>query len=1173
MQFSVEQRLQSIKESRRANGMMRGVSSILACATAVCTVCALMLPAFTLTNGVDAGSVSAELSMESSAAGSSTDSGQDANAANGEDSSASGNADADHSQTTELSSGDASAGQENSGSGQLPADNSETAAANNADGTGDYESNDAEASSTEADGAALAAETSLTANWTHPQGAITGTAQTDLIVFYNMDGSDSKLLPCAGVTYTVYKDAGDGTAGDVVGTYTSGDDYSVTIGTLATGNYLISQTAVPDGYIVYPQTKSFTVGTDGTASIGVFYDYKVEDFDMSKSAQVIDYENRTYQVEISAASGVYGYSIEPENYALVVDQSNSMLFPAELTETGKTVTLYKSGSSGWRTNSAQLNALGLDTSQVYYIVADAQNTSTVYAIWYDPNGNGWCYQDAAYYAKAQFYDNGITHNSKENDYYVAFAQVGDTYRSSSQAIDHDGRKVYGGAGIDTGLGGTLGTDFGSASSKSFTIYTGSTYNRLHDLQSAVSTFACLLGSLNKNNTMQIVTFAKEPGSCANVTLDESGVSRVLEMVNNITTTGGTRQDLAIQHLTSDNHLSSSKANKIILITDGAPSGSTVSAVTSSINYSKQSWPTNSTLITIGLSMKNVEGGSKMLEDVASSKNDGTKWAFDVEKAGQLSQILLTEILSNSDSVVKTNVSVHGNVVDTISNSFYPVDEKGNALTSGAWIALDGTLTSQSSADAAGQVVWDDDSKTWQVVWSSQEFGTESSETPPVWVGHVYLKAKEDFIGGNAIDTNASAQIQLLSESGGDSLGSAYELETPTVNVRLLDLNEHNSEITLFKGDIVNPAGKSGVPESPETALQELYAQTEFTKLVSGAGDTYNKAGMGEANGCNAATFTLAYAASQLSEEQWTQLINGQTVEVAYTYDDDSSHGAVGSFEFSLAKTGTDSSYDAHELTQVGDSVEAYTLSIVYKAYALGENDRPATNANNGQNGPGSEVDATSTASLPNGGGTIEKADTFTVNGVDGQITITKKLDDSMVKNSDQTFTFRLQRVGDSQPVEQAVTVLAGQNEASVTVGGLKRGTYVLTEATNQAFKAKEIGIVASDTTCQSSVNNGSSPKQATFAIGTDVSGNDVISYASLTSGNKTTYSALADGVSQEGFVVSKGHAQVTNEAIYYELPNTGGIGTFPYASGGLVAVVGAGLLLTYRFVKRERGRL
>ena len=45
---------------------------------------------------------------------------------------------------------------------------------------------------------------------------------------------------------------------------------------------------------------------------------------------------------------------------------------------------------------------------------------------------------------------------------------------------------------------------------------------------------------------------------------------------------------------------------------------------------------------------------------------------------------------------------------------------------------------------------------------------------------------------------------------------------------------------------------------------------------------------------------------------------------------------------------------------------------------------------------------------------------------------------------------------------------------------------------------------------------------------------------------------------------------VTNQVCYPELPNTGGVGTIPYAIGGFLLLTGAAFLLLYHHTKRRK---
>lgn len=1068
---------------------------------------------------------------------------------------------------------------------------------------------------------------STSSDTSHPMGAITGTPGSEGLEFYNINASGAEPEPLKDVGYTIYKydESKTGNKGDFVCNMRSLDSYEVpVVEELIDGTYIIEQTSVPDGYIVYPQTKEFTV-QNGKATIGVFYDYKSNpDTSVAgKTAQVVDYINRVYQIDLAAMSGRYKYELGDSNFPLVVDQSNSMLFPADLTDTGITVTLYKTPEWNDRNNKA-LEDAHLDKNRVYYIITDEQQTSTVWAIWYDESDEtkkGWCYQDASYYAKAQFYHElGLTQNVIDQGSYVAFVQPGDEYGAGKHA-SASGKPEYpatNGGGFDKTLGSQLGKE--TANGKPYTIYTGSKYNRLHELQEGVSILANLLGSLNAQTTMQLVTFCKTVNEVVDVPLDNNGIQRMIEEVNKISTSGGTRQDLALDYV-KNNNLESGKRNYVILITDGAPSGATTGDVAKSATALMSA--NNVTLVTIGLSMENVEGGSQMLKDIASEGGNGEngKWSYKAKKTGDLSDIMMKDIFT---AITTRSYEAATSVIqDTVSDSFYLVnpDAPNEPLAEGTWLKLDGhVLENQNPTEEekkqAGQVFYDPETKSWGVKWTDQVlaykgqkvkvwenslvdkeisreiaqpklgdiigkrsdgtyyiwsagnsdsekigsvvkfsfqkglwvqegYGYTRVDTIPVyriqtervpegplvevekdvgpWNGRLYVKAKEDFIGGNAIDTNKSATIALKDDHSGSLAENPLVLETPTVNVRLLPMNNFEGEATVFLGDTINQdKDGNGIPD----VLEDLLSRVEFEKLINskdGDKPVYNKNGATEAAGCKEKNFTVPYAingientGNMLMPDQWEKLKNGEPVTFSYTYDDASSHGPVGYFTLKLEKDTSKpcQEYGEHASDHVGKDVFAYTLKVTYTAYKLSEGPddpeiakRPTGTVHNGSKGPGYEVDPQKSGGLEDGKGVVEATISYKVSVVDGKITVTKKLTEKAEKDAE--FTFELFYKGltgnEAETSCGSGTIKILQNgemgTETLVFRHLKRGYYVVKETPDSDYALKSVTVVNGKTNSPAYLDEAGT--SATFHIGYHLGddggeANNIITYDKVT---------------------------------------------------------------------------
>ena len=227
-----------------------------------------------------------------------------------------------------------------------------------------------------------------------------------------------------------------------------------------------------------------------------------------------------------------------------------------------------------------------------------------------------------------------------------------------------------------------------------------------------------------------------------------------------------------------------------------------------------------------------------------------------------------------------------------------------------------------------------------------------------WKASFQVKAKDDFIGGNMIPTNGAASGIYLNGGG------VKKFEQPSVNVKLLDLNIENKEITVFKGD----------PISAQNFRNEL-AKTLNIKQLDG---------------------------------KTKPLTIGEDQEFEYTYP--GSTDAVG--KFICTYNAVKGNINEHTATEVGTAVEQYKLTVTYHPYPLNERKTILSNSNTSVKEPTSE------------GGTgvssdLTKEGTYTVNVIAGQIEIIKKLVKNenndpfkVTEDNGQTFTFKVTKLQD-----------------------------------------------------------------------------------------------------------------------------------------------------------------
>lgn len=983
----------------------------------------------------------------------------------------------------------------------------------------------------------------------YPHSVHTGDVHINRLRFYNICEGSGSVSALAGCQFEI-----KGIDNNYSKIITSGNAPEILLPSgIPDGKYTITEISAPDGYMRDTNyTREFWINGGNLHSehnIGTFINHNLDQLTHSKTGEVEDYNNRIYQILLEAESMMKMYQMEPIDVLFVVDRSNSMLFPSGMNALpGKVLELGRNDSQNVTRNQAVLDSL--DKSKVHYIIADPEGTATAWVIWYD--GDHWMCQDSSYYAKAK-------HNNApgyQSDTEIAIYPIYDDY--SKQPSDTVGNKKYrsNGAGLDKNLGNSsLGKDIGDNGTKKYQLYTSvDEYNRLHYLEESMANLIYALADINSANRVTVVPFTKTVEKTITIT-KENNITKTIQMpaelttenaddlveyVSHINTAGGTRQDLALQYTytqylqNSDN----SKKKYTILITDGAPVESddkSLSAIYADIDTYGDLVASKSTLMAVGLGLESVKGGKEALLGIATPGY----YYGDLSNASQLLSTMQNILFQGFQAGARINMQA--DLVDEISDSFYPIAwvDRGVAqytgrqllsqdntrdwilLQAGDWITRDGKFTT-NSWERAGQLQRKEDG-TFYIQWKDLPISNEGG-----WKGTFYVKAKEDFIGGNAIDTNKSATLHA--EAVEDFHPEAtVTMETPTVNVHLLDMNVFSSEETVYLGDTIS---------APLDVLKQYYADTRISKILFGSGDVLNK--VSSAEGLEDAVFSLKYAMGRdLTEEEWNTLVSGGTVDIPYTYDDASSHGAVGYFTFRLEKT-DDADYNSHVTTQACQPggqpltedcetpTETYKLHITYTAYRLGEEGRPSANVNNGSGSPGTEVGVGTT--LSNGLGTVAKENIHEVHVISGAIRITKKFQSDLTDTQDRTFTFTLHRQEDGEDTandqSRTITIPAGSESgsASIVFGPLKRGTYTVKEGVDDVYTVKEITVL--DTTnCYSDPAIGGSAKEVTFVMGDNTANEDVIGKAAQDD-RFTSYIDPVNGVF--------GEAQFINTPIVYE---------------------------------------
>lgn len=576
----------------------------------------------------------------------------------------------------------------------------------------------------------------------------------------------------------------------------------------------------------------------------------------NKTAEVYDYENRIYRVDLTSKASLSTFA-GTIDLGFIIDVSASMLFPSKLVPITNMNNIHiEDIQSDW-------NTMGFKTTEQYYLISDETGTSTVIKIFY--KNNSWHAVDASKADSASVvidYNNVHKENASSSPFKNAESDSQSGYRYQIYREgdeDHPGakRSYY----LENSLNGTLSelqtilnklaiaqnsssdpevkiawnsfcnyvsnktnarqTTFTSAKDGITLEYDDTSANK--DYQGGTSTDIALLdaGGIKRSdviNYTDIFDSTKYGTSTAKVTIDgrEYGGTSKYHLWNckdyeSLTYTRESGQGFQWEN---------SATKYAVLITDGAPQrgGKNVHSkyVEEAADELKKGrdgiagTDDDVTLITIGLSMENVKMGSRLLYDIANDGSDDLPM-FYAAKSGDELQYALYEIIKS----IMDDATVQGNVYDPINEAFYPVDKSsGKPLENGTMIDLNGNVTTDSSVPH-GTIVRTGDSVsgyTYAVNWNGQDISIDG------WQGTVYVKAKEDLLGGNAVKTNASdatvdahsykikptdPPIPLTNVS--TKLTSKHiDLPTPRVNINELGFLHDATEWTVYLGTNVDP---------------------------------------------------------------------------------------------------------------------------------------------------------------------------------------------------------------------------------------------------------------------------------------------------------------------------------------------------------------------------------
>lgn len=576
---------------------------------------------------------------------------------------------------------------------------------------------------------------------------------------------DSKEKPLSGATFTLVNNKTQGKK-----TVTSDKSGDINFEKLVKGEYTLTETNAPEGYAISQNTwvvkvepvaanqnqleaKLYLKNSSGEeACTKTNETYQIANqtneekinasMDYNKTATVIDWDKRTYKIDINASSKVTSSETQIQKQTadvmLVLDVSGSML--GKGSDETRSVT--------WMGNYNKVKS-SLDTRKIYYLGGKSYH-------W-------WGEEDSV--------------NSENVEY------MGSYYVNlSNPIIYYNGKWVYYYNGNwkplqDTSL-----------------IY--SCNSPLNTLKEAAIDFVKATAEASESNTIGITTFNTSATNVVTIKNAKSNLESIIKEIAIMHASGGTKPgeglEDAYDQLTSLEKKNLAQA--VLLFTDGEPTGSRTDGKWDS-NAKKKTEDQaavikaeNIKIHTVGLGLSTK--AQKWL--AGSDDKEGIASPGCAHNATDVSG--LAEIFKEIQSTITHTFDITAaEIKDVIDPRFVVVKDDGTAITNEDFEALE---EGEQITLGNGGVVSLDKNGNQVVTWTNQPIKHSSSNgntITPGWSKSITVKAKDEYIGGNNIPTNISPDSKITTEYG------EAILPQPKVNVKA-DLLVNNTDRTIFLGE-------------------------------------------------------------------------------------------------------------------------------------------------------------------------------------------------------------------------------------------------------------------------------------------------------------------------------------------------------------------------------------
>ena len=565
-------------------------------------------------------------------------------------------------------------------------------------------------------------------NFTLPNATISQVTSDPLgTLSFEKVNKDSE--PLEGATFGLYTDQECTT---LVATASSNAGGNVTFNKLREGTYYLKEIQAPDGYVTSGnvwtvEAKKTSSDTEVTVTLKDSAGETVKEpkkilnekpqevikssMEFNKTAKVKDWDNRTYDIEITASSTSTSTSDITKKVVadvmLVLDVSGSM-----------DDSTYKYTYVADNTDAGRKN---LNTRKTYYIEVDGSYQS----LWY----------------------------------YEGYWYVGNNWNSA--------------------------TDSKYSNCK---IYSRDTQKKLKALQDAVNQFITDTAAKSPDSKIGITAFSSsgygDHGKNKELLKVGDNKEVLQDFVNKLEAKGGTDPAVGLTDAKSklDAAASDKKPKYVILFTDGKPTGGgntwNTTAQRNAESKALELREAGYTVYTIGFALD--DDAAKFLAGDGTTDYPGIASPGCAKTADTATS--LGEIFKEIQQTITDNIDLTGvRIKDVIDPRFEILGDDGQPITTD-------NVGNGVKLENGGTVKFDDAGNQY-IEWTDQ---TIPNKVRGEWKHKITVKAKDNYIGGNNVKTNAP----------GSMIDTGYEqvdLPFPAVNVKV-NMEVANKTVTIYKGD-------------------------------------------------------------------------------------------------------------------------------------------------------------------------------------------------------------------------------------------------------------------------------------------------------------------------------------------------------------------------------------